>query len=295
MASCIAAFASPEVIDEFYSTALQTKSTAHKYVLYCFEQLCASAGWLHVPCLIGCLFGNIVVVVVVVVIGGDRTTRFVTFPDYLVVQMKKFSLNADWTPKKIDVVVDVPFELDISALRATGLQPGEKELPEQPPQFSEPQQPQIDESLVQQLAEMGFAREGCRKAVYHTHNSGADAAMAWIFEHMGDPDFSDPLTLAPKTASTTSKEASYDEDSIVMLTSMGFTRNQALLGLKSTSGNLERAADWLFSHAHELDQLAIKSESSTNEKTGQQLRDGCGSETLFLYFCCLSMVFLDVD
>jgi ubiquitin carboxyl-terminal hydrolase 5/13 len=29
MASCIAAFASPEVIDEFYSTALQTKSTAH--------------------------------------------------------------------------------------------------------------------------------------------------------------------------------------------------------------------------------------------------------------------------
>ena len=103
---------------------------------------------------------------------------------------------------------------------------------------------------------MGFAREGCRKAVYHTHNSGAEAAMAWIFEHMGDADFSDPLTLVSKTSSTASKvcqlivvsslcyfssfylqEASYDEDSIVMLTSMGFTRDQALLGLKSTVCN----------------------------------------------------------
>ena len=33
----------------------------------------------------------------------------------------------------------MPFELDISALRATGLQPGEKELPEQTTQLSEPQ------------------------------------------------------------------------------------------------------------------------------------------------------------
>ena len=45
---------------------------------------------------------------------------------------------------------------------------------------------QIDEALVQQLAEMGFAVEGCRKAVYHTKNAGSEAAMAWILEHMED-------------------------------------------------------------------------------------------------------------
>ena len=51
---------------------------------------------------------------------------------------------------------------------------------------------------------MGFAHEGCRKAVYHTHNSGVEAAMAWILEHMEDADFSDPLLLGPQSSSTAS-------------------------------------------------------------------------------------------
>ena len=47
------------------------------------------------------MVGRLTVCLVMVVVGGDRTTRFVTFPDYLVVQMKKFSLSDDWTPKKL--------------------------------------------------------------------------------------------------------------------------------------------------------------------------------------------------
>ena len=30
-----------------------------------------------------------------------RSTRFATFPDYLMVQMKKFTLGDDWVPKKL--------------------------------------------------------------------------------------------------------------------------------------------------------------------------------------------------
>lgn len=30
-----------------------------------------------------------------------RSTRFATFPDYLTVQMKKFTLGDDWIPKKL--------------------------------------------------------------------------------------------------------------------------------------------------------------------------------------------------
>ena len=33
-------------------------------------------------------------------------------------------------------------------------------------------EPQINEGLAFQLSEMGFPIEGCRKAVYHTQNSG---------------------------------------------------------------------------------------------------------------------------
>lgn len=46
---------------------------------------------------------------------------------------------------------------------------------------------QIDDGLVGQLMDMGFAREGCRKAVYHTKNSGIEAAVAWVMEHAADP------------------------------------------------------------------------------------------------------------
>ena len=98
----------------------------------------------------------------------SRTTRFATFPDYLMVQLSKFTLGDDWVPKKYgepllppslssssslsfspslylpfhpppppthththtDVLIDVPLMLDLSHLRGHGLQEGEVELPE---------------------------------------------------------------------------------------------------------------------------------------------------------------------
>lgn len=45
----------------------------------------------------------------------------------------------------------------------------------------------LDEGVVMQLMSMGFNLEGCKKAVYHTHNQGVEPAMNWVLEHMGDP------------------------------------------------------------------------------------------------------------
>ena len=39
-----------------------------------------------------------------------------------------------------------------------------------------------------------------------------------------------------------------DEGSVEQLINFGFTRPQCVKALKCTGGNLERAADWLFSH-----------------------------------------------
>lgn len=47
--------------------------------------------------------------------------------------------------------------------------------------------PDIDESSVMQLAEMGFPLEACRKAVYYTGNMGAEVAFNWIIAHMEEP------------------------------------------------------------------------------------------------------------
>ena len=67
-----------------------------------------------------------------------RTTRLATFPDYLMVQLKKFTIGDDWVPKKLDVSVDIPDILDLSHLRGSGKQDGEEELPEGGPPAEEP-------------------------------------------------------------------------------------------------------------------------------------------------------------
>ena len=47
-----------------------------------------------------------------------------TFPPYLLLHMRRFGVNPDWTPKKLEVDVLVDDEVDLSPMRAHGLQPG---------------------------------------------------------------------------------------------------------------------------------------------------------------------------
>uniref|UniRef100_A0A8C1WG12 ubiquitinyl hydrolase 1 n=1 Tax=Cyprinus carpio TaxID=7962 RepID=A0A8C1WG12_CYPCA len=142
--ACLQAFTEPENVPDFWSSALQAKS------------------------------------------AGVKTSRFASFPEYMVMQIKKFTFGVDWVPKKLDVSVDVPDFLDLNRLRATGLQTGEAELPDLTPPIVIPEDtraPEIDESSVMQLAEMGFPLEACRKAVYYTGNMGAEMAFNWIINN----------------------------------------------------------------------------------------------------------------
>lgn len=80
-----------------------------------------------------------------------------------------------------------------------------------------------------------------------TNNTGVEAAMGWIMEHMDDADFNDPL---PETM-TGGVDPSPDEPSpeaVETLVSMGFSSKQARKALRCTDNNVERAVDWLFSH-----------------------------------------------
>ncbi|XP_036377322.1 ubiquitin carboxyl-terminal hydrolase 13 isoform X5 [Megalops cyprinoides] len=223
--ACLQAFTEPENVPDFWSSALQAKS------------------------------------------AGVKTSRFASFPEYLVVQIKKFTFGVDWVPKKLDLSIDVPDFLDLSRLRATGLQAGEEELPDLTPPIVIPEDttdssmnnfmdsPEIDESSVMQLAEMGFPLEACRKAVYYTGNMGPEMAFNWIIAHMEEPDFAEPLavpSIAETSPSSPSQAPSLDnqppEESVAILTSMGFPRHQSIQALKATNNNLERALDWIFTH-----------------------------------------------
>uniref|UniRef100_A0A3P8WWJ0 Ubiquitin carboxyl-terminal hydrolase n=1 Tax=Cynoglossus semilaevis TaxID=244447 RepID=A0A3P8WWJ0_CYNSE len=215
--ACMAALSEPEVLTDFWSSAVQAKTTATK------------------------------------------TTRFASFPDHLVIQIKKFTFGLDWVPKKLDVSIDVPDTLDLSALRATGQQPGEELLPEvAPPPLVTPDvevkgilgfhgneeddslyspllSPVLDDATVSQLCEMGFPMEACRKAVYYTGNTGSDSAMNWIMSHIDDPDFSAPLVMPGCSSGPgTTPTESISEEHLATIVSMGFSRDQATKALRAT-------------------------------------------------------------
>ncbi|PIK38550.1 putative ubiquitin carboxyl-terminal hydrolase 5 [Apostichopus japonicus] len=212
---------------------------------------------------------------------AHRTSRLATFPDYLTIHFRKFTLSDDWIPQKLDVSIDVPDDLDLTAYRGKGLQPGEKELPEGGAD-AEPE-PQINEAIVEQLMSMGFHREGCRKAVYYTKNLGTEAAMNWVLEHMQDPDFSEPLQVG-NSQKKQKTEQPISEESLVMIQSMGFTKEQATKALRATDNNVERAVEWIFSHMDELDSDPMDTgEAAASTSQQSTCRDGSGKYKLVAF------------
>ena len=176
---------------------------------------------------------------------AKKSVRLATFPDYLLIQLLKFRVDESWQPVKLDVEVEMPENLDLSCLRGHGQQPGEVTLPDEAAEAGGQPEVVIDEATVTQLMDMGFGRAGCMRAVHNTGNSGVEAAMAWVMDHMADPDFNDPFT---PPGGAKKKVCTAGEEVVAMVMSMGFTKDQAEAGLRNTDNNVERAIEWIFSH-----------------------------------------------
>ncbi|KAJ8964324.1 hypothetical protein NQ314_004994 [Rhamnusium bicolor] len=170
-------------------------------------------------------------------------------------------LREDWVPIKLDVSIEMPDVLDISSLRGGGPQPEEELLPEP---VIQPPAPVMDEAVLSQLADMGFPPEACKRAVFHTGNSGLEAATAWIMEHITDSDFTDPF-IPPGTESS---QFVPNPESLTTIISMGFTSDQATKALRATDNNVERAMDWIFSHQDELDDVGSPPTSAFSDGEG---------------------------
>ncbi|XP_054732138.1 ubiquitin carboxyl-terminal hydrolase 5-like [Anastrepha obliqua] len=214
---------------------------------------------------------------------AKKTTRLENMPDFLMLHLRKFTLGSDWVPKKLDVSVDMPEELDLSNWKATGMQPNEQPLPEteDKPKFS------FDENLMGELMQMGFPLEACKRAVFHTKNISLEAASNWLMEHIGDADISEPFTL-PVDGIGDSKAIEFiaNPDSVAMLMSMGFEERQATKALKATDGNIERATDWIFSHADDMDiDETPQSHADADTGVGEQrtYRNGVGKYKLVAF------------
>ncbi|XP_062077898.1 ubiquitin carboxyl-terminal hydrolase 14 isoform X2 [Humulus lupulus] len=169
-----------------------------------------------------------------------KTTGLTSFPDYLVLHMRKFVMEEGWVPKKLDVYVDVPDIIDISHMRSKGLQPGEEILPEFPDNEAESNLPFADEGIVSQLVSMGFSHLHCQKAAIKTSNTGVEEAMNWLLSHMDDADIDAPISQGGEPA--------VDQSKLEMLLSFGFSEEVARKALKASGGDIEKATDWIFNN-----------------------------------------------
>ena len=211
-------------------------------------------------------------------------TRFVNFPRYLLVQTQRYTLGPDWSPVKIEVKLEIPEDLDLTDLRSAGPKPDEVLVPDETEAPPAPTQTSVDRAAVDQLMDMGFSMNSCKRALLAVGGSNMEAAMSWIFEHNTDPDFNDPI---PETSGTsTGDQSGVDEDTVqTLVASLGcFTADQVRAALKECSGAADRAADWLFSHMDDLDgaiaSLESKAGSSTTEASSLNLDDGEGKYTM---------------
>ncbi|XP_048108870.1 LOW QUALITY PROTEIN: ubiquitin carboxyl-terminal hydrolase 13 [Alosa alosa] len=281
--ACLQALTEPQNVPDFWSSALQAKS------------------------------------------AGVKTCRFASFPEYLVVQIKKFTFGVDWVPKKLGRSLSITRLPDLNRQGGNGLQEGEQELPELSPPIVIPEDsrdnsmsnstdpPEIDESSVMQLAEMA-SEAWFLAAPLLIGNMGAEMAFNWVIAHMEEPDFAEPLAvpsfsepdlLGPAPTAGSPLDNQPPEESIAILTSMGFPRHHTIRALRATNNNLERALDWIFTHPDsgeepegasdmadtEPDDHAPSSVNGNSDPTlspdtdasGPRIKDGPGRYELFAF------------
>ncbi|CAH8557052.1 unnamed protein product [Schistosoma turkestanicum] len=252
-----------------------------------------------------------------------RSNRLTNFPTYLCIQVGRFTVGPDWLPKKLDVDIelksfigshgDTKWFIDLNSLRAPNGSrplPGEQLMPTgneiKSEQMATNDEMQLDVTIINELLVMGFTLEAAQKACKFTQNTGVENATNWLMEHLDDPDLNDPLTSTtgcqqqqqqPAVGSVTS--TGIDENAIEMMSAMGFSRQQAIIALQHTNGNLEQAADWALSNPNELETLLLQSQiaatpsdegnnlsqktSSTCQSTSPLLSDGSSKYELFAF------------
>merc|ERR1719464_1228808 len=102
---------------------------------------------------------------------------------------------------------------------------------------------------------MGIGENAAKRSALAVQNSGAEAATMWYFEHSEDPGINDPPPAAGGGGGGAAKGGTpaADPETVATLASMGFSEAHVTAALGACGNDAERAADWLFSHADDLE------------------------------------------
>jgi ubiquitin carboxyl-terminal hydrolase 5/13 len=182
-----------------------------------------------------------------------KSSGIASMPPYLLVSVNRYYFNDRFEAEKLNCAVAMPEQLSLEVFRSQGIQPGEQELPDDGKATSG--LPGADAEMVSQLVMMGFPEALASQACSATKNVNAEVALQWCLEN---PD-----------GKVATNGGSFDANAIEMLAGMGFSEKHARMALEATSGNAERAADWLLSRMDQLDSLE-------ETATPKEVNDGVG-------------------
>ncbi|KYK68818.1 UBA/TS-N domain-containing protein [Toxoplasma gondii TgCatPRC2] len=200
---------------------------------------------------------------------ASKQLRLASFPPYLIVQLKRFFADQHWQAKKLYCPVLVPEELSIAESRGSGLREGEVVMPEETSASLHPSSAAavtaFDEELLATLQSMGFSENACKRACLAVQSSSPDACVDWLMSHMDDAEVNNPLP-------SDSPSSCVNEEAVAMISSMGFTAEQARAGLLAVGAGgdvCSRAADWLLNHMEDLD-AAVNAVLANAEKPREE-------------------------
>ncbi|KAL3997127.1 Ubiquitin carboxyl-terminal hydrolase family protein [Acanthocheilonema viteae] len=200
--------------------------------------------------------------------GAVEQYSIATFPDYLIIQLKKFTLAENYTVKKLDVNVEMPDKIDLKAFRGHGKQPEEMLLPHESAKSKltlSRSFPGMDPEVFHRLCRSGITPEAARCAIHMTKNTGFDAALDWFMHSVGDRDINE------EHPDLWSKASDVDGIAIEQLTNLGFSVYQARYALQKVNTGINDAADWLFSN---VDTIPPEEKDEEIKDVPKECRDG---------------------
>ncbi|GJQ10629.1 hypothetical protein GpartN1_g2420.t1 [Galdieria partita] len=170
---------------------------------------------------------------------ASKSNRMQTFPCILPITVRRFGIGEGWTPVKLRDNIEVPLEINLSdwKIAERGCQPKDDEtlLPSS----------RVNIELLNQLVQMGFAREAAERALTEGNCSNLEDAVAWLIGNQEQED-------------SPAADSSLLNEQVETLVNMGFRAQDAKHALLQCDFSLERALDWLFSHPDRNDQSRIQ-------------------------------------
>jgi len=172
--------------------------------------------------------------------SATKSLGFKSLPESLFVSVQRIKLE-NWVPVKVDVPIEIPYELDLASFPAPVFASDENELPKESKSRANEFKP--NEGILEQLKSMGFPEIRCIKALMNTGNSNADEAMNWLLNHMEDVDIDEPITTS------TIEKKPPSQEMIDNFVSMGFSTKLANKALHLHNNDPNQAIEWLFNNA----------------------------------------------